>query len=90
MKKYHSYPNNVKIPVSLMDIFLYLCSCINNCGELQPGTNLTASSLSDSQKTAIAENFGDYLRTGWAFGSCGNDVVILYAQDLNKVYLLFL
>nr|XP_022336711.1 uncharacterized protein LOC111132992 isoform X1 [Crassostrea virginica] len=61
--------------------------CINNCGELQPGTNLTASSLSDSQKTAIAENFGDYLRTGWAFGSCGNDVVIFYAQDLNKVHV---
>ncbi|XP_062598680.1 uncharacterized protein LOC134260111 [Saccostrea cucullata] len=61
--------------------------CINNCGELQPGTNLTASSLSDGQKTAIAENFGDYLRTGWRFGSCGNDVVIFYAQDLNKVHV---
>lgn len=61
--------------------------CINNCGELQPVTNITANSLSDSQKTAIAENFGDYLRTGWAFGSCGNDVVILYAEDLNKVHV---
>lgn len=36
----------------------------------------------------IVENFGDYFRIGWVFGLCGNDVVIFYVEDLNKVYCI--
>ena len=59
--------------------------CINDCGEIQPTLNTTARSATSNELSAIMENFADYLRSGWGLGNCGNDVVILYAQDIDRV-----
>lgn len=59
--------------------------CINDCGEIQPTLNTTARSATSGELDAIMENFADQLRIGWGLGSCGNDVIILYAQDIDKV-----
>ncbi|KAK3082828.1 hypothetical protein FSP39_006565 [Pinctada imbricata] len=60
-------------------------TCINTCGEIHPEMNTTARSPTQGEKELIMKNFVDYLRTGWAMGSCGNDVVIFYSQELDMV-----
>lgn len=60
--------------------------CINDCGEIQPTLNTTGRSATSNELSAIMENFADYLRSGWGLGNCGNDVVIVYAQDIDRIH----
>ncbi|XP_071179138.1 uncharacterized protein [Mytilus edulis] len=74
--------NRIRIP-DLQDS----TTCINDCGEIQPTLNTTARSATSGELDAIMENFADQLRSGWGLGSCGNDVIILYAQDIDKIHV---
>lgn len=62
-------------------------SCINTCGELYPTLDTSVRSPTDAEKSAAMENFANYLRSGWDLGSCENDVIIFYSQNLSMVHV---
>ena len=61
--------------------------CINDCGELHPELYAdNARTATDDEEGLLMEHFADQVRQLWALGACGNDILILYSQELNKVF----
>lgn len=73
--------NRIRIP-DLLDPQL----CINDCGMLYPAAD-NISFPTASQQYEVLANFADHIRTLWQLGACENDVIILYSQEFNKVYI---
>ncbi|OWF38792.1 uncharacterized protein LOC110465870 [Mizuhopecten yessoensis] len=61
--------------------------CINDCGQIQPVLNSSPGEITSAQKNIIMENFATYLRTEWGMGACGNDVILLYCQEFDLLYV---
>lgn len=61
--------------------------CINNCGQIQPDATTSQGGITADQKNAIMENFAIHLRAEWGMGACGNDVIMLYCQEFDMLYV---
>ncbi|XP_060078388.1 uncharacterized protein LOC132557878 [Ylistrum balloti] len=61
--------------------------CINDCGQIQPAVNSLSAEINTAQKDTLMENFASFLRAEWGMGACGNDVIILYCQEFDLLYV---
>ena len=63
----------------------YFFRCTNECGELHPELNTTLRSATQDEENRLMEHFANNIRALWGLGSCENDVLVFYCQQLNKV-----
>ncbi|KAL4224393.1 hypothetical protein ACF0H5_017845 [Mactra antiquata] len=59
--------------------------CTTDCGKLIPNMNTTGRDVTYNEKRKIMDIFATNLRKTWRFGSCDNDVIILYCKAFNMV-----
>ena len=69
-------------------MILFLRSCVNDCNELHPVLDQTNRTATEAEKDLLMEHFADSIRELWGLGSCDNDVIVFYCQELNKVFLV--
>lgn len=61
--------------------------CENDCGEIHPELDTTNRTATEEEEDLYMEHFADKIRELWALGSCDNDVIVFYSQELNKVHV---
>lgn len=61
--------------------------CENECGEIHPELDTTNRTATEDEEDLYMEHFADKIRELWALGSCDNDVIVFYCQELNKVHI---
>ncbi|XP_033748943.1 uncharacterized protein LOC117333647 [Pecten maximus] len=74
--------NRIRIP-DFSDVNI----CINDCGQIQPDVTSFPGEITADQKNIIMENFATHLRAEWGMGACGNDVIMLYCQEFDLLYV---
>ncbi|WAR03192.1 hypothetical protein MAR_009750 [Mya arenaria] len=61
--------------------------CTNECGRLQPALNVSSRQQSQEEIDETLRVFADGLRALWKIGTCGNDVIVVYCQQFDQVYV---
>ena len=60
-------------------------SCENSCGEIHPELDTNNRTATEEEENLYMKHFAEKIRELWALGSCDNDVIVFYSQELNKV-----